>query len=541
LDQRSAPKTGEGVLDILVKNCDLVDGFGTRRYRADVGIQGDRIADVGQLSAAEARTVIDATGCVVTPGFVDIHSHADFTLPVGPTADSLVHQGITTAIVGQCGASPAPRLGKSPKELVATLGALLCFDGMPWDQWDTYGSYLDYLREIGTSINLVPLVGQGTIRVAVMGAVSDRASDEQITQMQAEVVRAVEHGAIGISSGLIYPPGCYTSTEELIELTRPVGERNGYYFSHIRGEADTLLDAVAEAIQIGRETGAAVEISHFEAQGRDNWPKQALALELINEARAEGLDVTADMYPYLACSTSLSSFLPRWAVEGGTEVALERLSGRGTRESIAEQMRHSGDVRFAQRDKVTISRSPHDRSLEGRHVTELAAEAGQSVFNWIFDTLFESRLEIEMIYFAMCEEDRSAALRHPAMMIGTDGLGLASEGPLSEALRHPRSYGTFPRVLSRYVRELGVISLEEAVHKMTGLPAKKLRWSDRGLIRPGYAADLVVLRPDIVQDSATFEHPHQYPKGIQHVIVNGKTVIGEGVHTKSRPGLVLTH
>lgn len=525
------------MLDILVQNGAVVDGSGAPGYRAAVAIDGDRIAEVGVLEGAQAATVIDASGHVVTPGFVDMHSHTDFTLPVNPTADSLVHQGITTAVIGQCGASPAPLLEETRQQVIATLEREDV--SMPWDKWSTFGSYLEHLMQIGASLNVAPLVGQGMVRWGVMGFVADAPTEEQMTRMQNEVVKALESGAIGVSTGLIYPPGCYTSTEELIDFTQPAGERNGFYFSHIRGEGEALLESIAEAIRIGRETGAAVQISHFKAARRANWSKAPQALELIDQARAEGLDVTADMYSYPASSTGLSSLLPNWALEGGKEATLKRLADAETRSKIVSDMRSSGRLHTTEWDKILISSSPKNRDYEGHTVADLAAETSKPPHEWVFDALLETEIGLSMVAFTMSEENRKLAMRHPAVMIGTDGSGLATEGPLSQGLPHPRSYGTFPRVLAHYVREQGVISLEEAIRKMSGLPAQKLRWADRGLVRKGYKADLVVLNPDTVKDLATYEAPHQYPIGIPHVIVNGKLVIHNSTHTKARPGRVL--
>lgn len=524
-------------MDILIQNGWVVDGSGAPRYRADVAIEDGRIVEVGTLEDTSASQLIDAAECVVTPGFVDMHSHTDFTLPIGPTADSYVHQGITTAVVGQCGSSPVPLLEETREEVINSRKR----EGrpLPWDEWSTFGSYLDDLEQIEISINVVPLVGQGMVRSAVMAFSSRPASDDEIAQMQAEVVKAMDEGAIGVSTGLIYPPGSYASTEELIAVIRPCGERGGFYFSHIRDEADLLLEAVAEAIRIGRETGTAVQISHFKAAGSENWEKSAQALALIEEARAEGLDVTADMYPYVAASTGLVALLPEWAQEGGKEAILGRLAGPKTRRKMSEEMETTGFFHVAEWDKVMVSSSPRNRDYEGCMIADMAAEAGKSPHDWIFDALLETENDIRMILFMMSEEIREMELRHPTMMIGTDGYALSTGGVLSKGKPHPRSYGTFPRVLGHYVRERGVISLEEAIWKMSGFPAEKLRWHDRGLIKPGYKADLVVLNLNTVIDRATFQGPHQYPEGILHVIVDGKPVIQAGIHTGARPGSVL--
>jgi N-acyl-D-amino-acid deacylase len=525
------------MLHTLIKNAQVVDGSGAPRYRADIALEGDHIAGIGQLVGAEAEVVIDASGCVVTPGFVDMHSHTDFTLPICPTADSLVHQGITTAVVGQCGASPAPLLAETREQVIAMTQSQE--RPLPWDEWSTFGDYLAYLGRIGTSINVVPLVGQGMVRSAVMAFSAAPATPEQTARMQAEVARAMQEGAIGVSSGLIYPPGSYASTEELIAVARPAGELNGYYFSHIRGEGDTLLQAVAEAIRIGRETGAAVQISHFKAYGRANWPKSAQALELVDRARREGLDVTTDMYPYLAGSTGLTALLPEWAQEGGKEAILARLEEAAIRQQMTADMQSTSQFAASGWDKVLISSAPRKRAYEGRTVADLATQAHKPPPEWVLDALLETELEASIISFHSSEENRRQELRYPAMMIGTDGYGLAVDGPLSTGLPHPRNYGTFPRVLGRYVREAGVISLEEAIHKMSGLPAQKLRWTDRGLVREGFKADLVILDPETIVDQATYEAPHQYPLGILHVIVNGQLVVREGAHTGARPGEIL--
>jgi N-acyl-D-amino-acid deacylase len=525
------------MLDILIQNAYVVDGSGTPAYRADVAVERDRIVGIGQIEGAAAQTILDAPGCVVTPGFVDMHSHADCSLPSLPTADSLLHQGITTVVAGQCGSSPAPLLAETREQVIALADSQDM--PLPWHEWSTFGSYLDYLARVGISLNLVPLVGQGRVRSAVMGFTARPPTQADMARMQAEIVQAMDEGAIGVSTGLIYPPGSYASTEELVSITRPVGERDGFYFSHIRGESDTLLSAVSEAIQIGRQTGAAVQISHFKAVGQPNWDKSEAALKLIDEARAEGLDVTADLYPYLASSTHLGATLPDWAHEGGKESIRARLNDPETRLRMAAAMQSGHAPRAGEWDKILISNSPKNRNYEGHSVAELAAEAGISPYDWVFDALLAAELDIGMIKFSMSEENRRQELRHPAMMIGTDGVGRAPVGPLSRGKPHPRSYGTFPRVLGHYVRDEGVLSLEEAIWKMCGFPAQKLRWTDRGLVRRGFKADLVVLDPAVVADQATYTAPHRFPVGIHHVIVNGSLVIHQGIHNGTRPGVIL--
>jgi N-acyl-D-amino-acid deacylase len=529
------------VFDLLIKDGWVVDGSGAAGFRADVAVAGGRIARVGTLGGAEAATVLEAQGLAVTPGFIDMHSHADFSLPVCPTADSLVHQGITTLVVGQCGFSPAPLMAGTRAQVTRQMDASMGRSGrpLPWEKWSGFGEYLGYLSRLGTSPNVAALLGQATLRAAVMGFGPEPADAEQIGRMQAVAAQAMEEGAFGLSTGLIYPPGSFTSTDEIATVARSVGDRGGIYFSHIRGEADTLLDALGEAVRIGRESGAAVQISHFKVAGRRNWETLDRALGLIDQARAEGLDVTADLYPYMAGSTTLSALLPPWAHAGGREAVLERLADGQERGRMAASMRTEGFFKEAEWDKVLIALAPGKPEYQGRYVAELANDAGKSPHDWIFDALLETGLRATMITFMMSEENRKREIRHPAMMIGTDGMGYASSGPMSGGLPHPRNYGTFPRVLAHYVREEGVLSLEEAIWKMTGFPARKLGLGDRGLVKEGFWADLTLFDPRTVADKATYAAPHQYPQGLPHVLVRGEFVVRDGAHTRATPGAVL--
>jgi N-acyl-D-amino-acid deacylase len=527
--------------DILIRNANVIDGSGKPAYEADVAIDEGRIAAVGDLKQANGKHEIDAQGSAVTPGFIDMHSHADFSLPIQPTADSMLHQGITTAVVGQCGLSPAPLLDESREEVVAALSGFFgeFTNNVPWHEWSSVGSYLDFLKHRGVSPNVLQLVGQGVIRASVIGLGEGRADKNQMAKMRDLVAEAMAQGAIGLSTGLIYPPGSFTASEELIELTQTVGERNGYYFSHIRGEGDTLLEAIAEAINIGRETGASVQISHFKAAPKDNWEKSAQGLQLIEQARAEGLDVTADLYPYRAGSTTLVTMLPQWAHVGGPAEILKRLDDPAMRSKMIADMQTGGFARGMAWDLVLITSSSQRREYEGCYVSDLAARADKAPYDWVFDALLETRLDMSMAVFGMSAENRHREIQFPAMMICTDGFGLAATGPLAKGVPHPRSYGAFPRVLGQYVRDLQVLTLEEAVYRMTGLPAQKLRLKDRGMIRSGFAADLVVFDPAAVSDRATYDNPHQYAGGISQVIVNGKFVIRDENHTGATPGMVL--
>lgn len=522
------------MVDILIQNGKIIDGSGQAARLADVAIQGDQIIEIGSLKGMKADLVIDAAGKMVVPGFIDMHSHEDAIIAAVPEADSLVHQGITTVVTGNCGGSPVPLSDKTRDEVIKTMSE----DELkiPWDEFSSFGTFLDYLEKIKISVNVHPLVGQGAIRSAVMGFSADRPNEDQIAEMQDLVIQSMEEGAIGISTGLIYPPGSYASTQELIEVTKPVGERGGYYFSHVRGEGDTLLEAIKEEIEIGRKTGAAIHHSHYKAAGRSAWNLAQPGLDLIDAARKEGLDMTADMYPYVAGATSLVAILPEWAQEGGLEDIAKRLMDPATRIKMTESMKADGFFKLAEWDKVLIPASANPEH-NGHYIAELADKAGKDAYNWIFDALLETKGQIGMILFMMTEENVKMQLTHPSMMIGTDGAGMPFEGPLAKGA-HPRSMGTYPRVLGKYVREEKVLTLEDAIWRMTGYPAQKMRFTDRGLLKKNYKADVVVFDPNTVIDKATFVNPFQRPEGINYVIVNGKIVVKEGVHTHARPGVI---
>jgi N-acyl-D-amino-acid deacylase len=529
------------MIDILIRNAEIVDGTSAPRYHGDVAIAGERIVQIGALQDAAARTVIEATGRVVVPGFIDMHSHADLSLLVEPEAESLVRQGITTVVTGQCGLSPGPLTKEYREETLQTLGMILPPDvAMPWDEMWSFGSYLDYLERRELAVNVVPLVGEGMIRAAVIGYRTDRPSRGEMREMQGLVHEALDDGAFGISTGLIYPPGSFTDTEELVDVVRPAGERGGLYFSHLRSEAERFCQAVAEAIEIGRRTGAAVQISHLKAAGRDNWDQAAAALALIDGARAEGLDVTADMYPYAGGATYLAALLPKWALEGGTPGLLRRLKDPGEYAQIAKEMAAGGGniVGQVEWDRVLISSSA-EPAYVGQAISALAAEAGKEPLVWTLDALLATAGNMGMVVLVMDEENVRMQLQHPAVMFCTDGLGVSAAGPLAKGLMHPRFFGTYARIFGWYVRDEGLLSLEKASWKASGLPAQKLGLADRGVIREGCRADLVVFDPATIEDRATYAEPLRYPAGIEAVLVNGELVVEGGVQTRDRPGRVI--
>jgi N-acyl-D-amino-acid deacylase len=528
------------MIDILIRHAQIVDGTGGSSYQGDVAIQGERISDVGPLGGARAERTIDAGGLVLVPGFIDIHSHADLSLLFSPGAESLVQQGITTVVTGQCGLSPAPLTEKNRKETLRTFRMVAPSAGqVPWQEMPSFGGFLEHLERTRTSVNVVPLVGQGMIRSAVMGYRAGPATPDQMQQMHALVHEAMDSGAFGISTGLIYPPGSFTSTDELVDVMQPVGERQGLYFSHVRGEAETLLDAYEEAIEIGRRTGAAVQIAHCKAAGRENWDKASRALQLIDRARDEELDVTADMYPYLAGSTHLAALLPTWATEGGALGVLRRLVLPWERSKIVDAWKRGegGVVGEIEWEKVLISGSSKTQYV-GHYVSELAAAEGKAPHTWALDALLKTFGNLMIVAFLMSEDNVRLQLSHPAIMIGTDGFGLVPEGPLATGKPHPRSFGTYPRIFGQYVRDEGILSLEEASWKASGFPAQKLRLPDRGVIKQGTKADLVLFDPTTIRDQATYTQP-QYPSGIECVLINGQVVVEQGKQTPARPGEVI--
>ena len=525
------------MFDLIIKNGLVADGSGKPVQKLDLGIKGSEICALADLAEAEAGSVIDAAGRIVCPGFIDAHSHADFTLPSGPTADSLLMQGVTTVISGQCGISSAPLLDETRQEVIALQGSELY--PQPWHEWTDFASYLGFLERLRPAVNVASLVGQGTIRAAAMGYSDAPPNSSQLKQMQRLAHDAMSAGAFGISTGLSYSPGSYASTEELIEVTKPVGEMGGFYFTHLRSEEDSLLEAVQEAIRIGRESGAKVQISHLKAAWPDNWPQAALALQAIDTANKNGIKVAADMYPYTAASQPLISLLPLWAQSGGKQDTLSRLGDKVTRQKIQDSMKELSPCRFVDWQRVMISGSPLAPEYQGKYVSDLAAGHDQDPFNWVCDALIKTGLDMMMIMFISSEDNLRRILRHKAVMIGTDGTGVADQECLLRANIHPRNYGAFARILGRYVRDEQVLGLEEVVHKMTGQPAEWFGLSKRGMIKPGHKADLVILNPDKVGDLATFEKPHQYPAGIAHVLVNGEIVVHHGLATHKRPGRIL--
>lgn len=518
--------------DVLIEKGRVIDGAGNPWFRADVGVIGDRIEAVGNLRGADAERRINARGFIVAPGFIDIHSHSDYTVLIDPRVESKVRQGVTTEVVGNCGSSAAPMNSEvrayREKYMRAQLGEEFEFN------WETMEDYLRLVDAGGASFNVVALVGQGTVRQNVMGHEDRPPTEGELKAMRRLVAGAMEDGAWGMSTGLIYTPSCYADTDEIVELAKAVAEHDGVYFSHIRGEGETLLEAVEEAIEIGERAGVPVEIAHFKASGREHWGKTEESLRLVEEGRSRGVDVTFDQYPYIASSTGLAALLPHWAQEGGAERLLERLGDPETRQMIAE-----GPVTVTRDwDSVMVALAKNHPKYEGKTIAEIARLESKGPMDAVFDLLLAEEAQVSIVSFGMCEDDVRRVMRSPNMMVGSDGRAVAPRGILGRGKPHPRYYGTFPRVLGHYVRE-GVLSLQEAVRKTTSMSAQRLGLRDRGLLREGFKADITLLDPAKVRDEATFTDPHRFASGIPYVVVNGAIVVDRSEHTGALPGKAL--
>ncbi len=487
---------------------------------------GDRIVDIGRdLSTAQAG-VLDVRGLAVAPGFIDIHSHSDLELLEDPRAESKIRQGVTTEIIGQDGSSLGPWRDGAPRG-----------DGRPRD----VASFFEQLTSGKSAVNLSSMIGAGTVRGVVVGDEDRPPSLDELARMTSLVADALAHGACGLSSGLEYVPGGFAATEELISLATPLRGTGLPYASHIRNEDDRLFGAIEEALAIGLGAQVPVHISHLKAQGKRNWWKAAHALAMIDTARASGRDVTFDRYPYVAYSTGLGSLFPLWSRDGGTDAFLARLADPTVLARLEPAVRDKvGQLGSWDAVQVTATTDTALAWARGERLGELAQERGTDPFRLLVDLLVQDRNRSGMVGFGMSEENTERMLAHPACMICSDGSALATSGPLARGTPHPRSFGTFARVLGHYVRERGIMTLETAVHKMSGMPARRLQLAGRGVLAVGAYADVVVFDPDTVLDRATFVDPYRYPSGIRHVFVNGVSVIKDAEHTGALPGRVLT-
>jgi N-acyl-D-amino-acid deacylase len=527
--------------DVLIRNGTVYDGTGQPGRRADVGIRGDRIAAVGDLSGATAALSVDAAGLAVAPGFINMLSWATESLLVDGRSQSDIRQGVTLEIFGE-GSSMGPLTDEMKRRRLAQQGNLK-FD----ITWTTLAEYLRELEHRGVSTNVASFVGATTVREHVIGLEDRPATPEQLERMRALVRQEMEAGALGIGSSLIYPPAFFASTEELIELSKVAAEYRGKYISHIRSEGARLLEALEELITISREAGIPAEVYHLKAAGKDNWPKMDEAIARIEAARKEGLRITANMYTYTAGSTGLAASMPPWVLDGGYPAAFERLKDPAQRAKIAAAVRTPSDewenfyVASGSPDRIILVdfRSEALKPLTGRTLAEAAKLRGEDPFDTIMNLVLEDESRVGAVYFLMSEENVRKQIALPWMSFGSDGASVAPELPFTLSSPHPRAYGTFARLLGRYVRDEKIIPLEEAIRRLTGLPAENLELDRRGFLREGMFADVVVFDPATIADRATFENPHQYAVGVRHVFVNGTQVLKDGEHTDARPGRVV--
>jgi N-acyl-D-aspartate/D-glutamate deacylase len=526
---------------LLIRNGTVVDGSGAPGYAADVAVEGDLITAIGPGLQGEAQRTIDAAGLMVAPGFIDIHSHSDLFYLGCPAAESKIRQGVTTEVVGMCSFSPAPVHPARKAVTAAWIGEIGSEVAV---EWETFGQYLDRLRRARPSINIVHFVGHGALRLAALGPENRPPSPDEQQAMERLLEEALEAGAFGFSTGLVYPPSAYAATAELVALAKSIAHRGGLYFSHIRGEAGTLEAAIDEAIQIAEAAGVSAQIAHIKASGRENWNKMDAALSRVGDARARGVDVHADVYPYTAGSTKMANLLPAWAHDGGNPRLLERLRDGATRRRITEECAAGGEGWRSVNGSLGWSdimiATCSERELEGLRLSELAPRMRKPAAEAMLDLLAENEGQVAMVVFSQAEENVAKALAHPHVMIGSDSIGLSAGPGPHRGKPHPRMYGTFPRVLGHYTRERRLFSWETAINKMTGMPAAKLRLKNRGLIRMGWAADLALFDPKTVKDEATYADPHRHPTGIPYVVVNGQVVVDNSVMKPLPAGRVLT-
>ena len=531
-EQSTAP------LDIVIAGGTVFDGTGAEPRVADVGIRGDRVAAIGDLAAAPAKKRVDAKGLAVASGFINMLSWASDALLVDGRSQSDIRQGVTLGVMGE-GWSMGPLSPRMKQELRDRQG-----DIKYEVAWTTLGEYLEHLERRGVSCNVASFVGATTVRIHAIGYEDRPPTTSELDQMRGLVRTAMEEGAVGVGSSLIYAPAFYAKTDELIELCKVAAEHQGMYISHIRSEGNRLVESIEELIHIAREAKLPAEIYHLKAAGEKNWPKRQRVIELVEEARAAGLKITADMYVYPAGATGLDGAMPPWVQEGGLDSWIDRLRDPALRRRVAEEMRTPTDewenllLAAGSPERVLLVgfKNPALKHLTGKTLAEVAKRRGQTPEEAAMDLVVEDHSRVDTVYFMMSEEDVRRNVALPWVSFGSDAASEAPEGPFLLSQPHPRAYGNFARVLGKYVREEKVIPLAEAIRKLSGLPAENLGIRERGLLREGYFADVVVFDPAKIADHATFERPQQYATGMRHVFVNGAQVLADGEHTGATPG-----
>jgi N-acyl-D-amino-acid deacylase len=514
-----------GPFDLLIRNGRIADGTGNPSFVGDVGVRDGRIAEIGQLADRPATRTIDGAGLVVAPGFIDIHNHSDDTILADGDAQSMVRQGVTSMIFGE-GGSAAPS-----------------------EQWKDFSSYFAELQRRGISTNIGSYLGSSTVWTRVHGNRAGPATADELNRIRTIVRAAMEQGALGVASSLSGPPGVWIDTDTLVAMCEVAAEYGGIYSTHIRTEGEGVFKAVSEAIEIGRRARIPVDVIHLKIAEHKLWGKMPDLVALIASTRAKGQLVEANVYPYRAGQNNLSSIIPPWAHEGGSQAMIQRLKDPALRARLEKEIltgipgsdwynHYTATGGWDGMLLVTL-RNPKHKQFQGKRMNEVIKAMDKPPLDALFELLVENDGSVPTVYFHHAEEDMRYALKQPFVSVGSDGTAVKNEGPLAAGHPHPRYYGTFPRVLGRYVREEKLLSLEEAVRKMTSANAAKIRIYDRGLLRPGQWADVTIFNPDTIIDNATFEKPHQYATGVEYVIVNGKIVLERGQHTGARPGAIL--
>jgi N-acyl-D-amino-acid deacylase len=526
--------------DVIIRGGTVYDGTGRPPLRADVGIKADRVVAIGNLSRATAPTIVDARGLAVAPGFINMLSHSESSLIVDGRSLGEIKQGVTTQIFGEF--SMGPLNDQMKRRLRESQG-----DAKYDIEWTTLAEFLNYLEKRGVSQNVASFIGAPTIREYVIGLEDKPPTPEQLEEMRELVRREMETGALGITTALIYPPAFFAKTDELIELCKVAAKYKGKYTTHMRSEGNQLIEGVQETIRISREAGLPAEIYHLKASGEANWPKMDQVIRMIEAARRQGLKITANMYTYPAGGTGLDASMPPWVFDGGREAAYRRLQDPATRKKIAEAIRTPTNdwenlyLLAGSPDRILLASFKTERlkPLTGKTLAEVAKMRGKDPVETIMDLVLEDRSRIGTIYFLMSEENIKKQIRQPWVSFGSDAASIAPEGVYLKSSAHPRAYGNFARLLGKYVREEKVISLAEAVRRLSGLPATNLGLEQRGFLKPGMFADVVVFDPETIADRATFANPHQYAVGVRHVFVNGVQVLKDGEHTGAKPGRAL--
>ncbi|MBU0712041.1 D-aminoacylase [bacterium] len=551
IDRREFIKTGTliglGVMagcsvknrfDLIIKNGLVIDGTTAAMKPIDLGVRKDKIVAITDLADVSADKIIDAKGLIISPGFIDIHTHTDSELLANPRGESKIRQGVTTEVSGNCGSSPFPLNDDDSRKLYGNLKDRYGIS----KRWKTAEEFLSTIEKAHPSLNYASFTGHGDLRAFVIGKNDVQPTPAELEKIKQVLAETMEAGSLGLSTGLEYAPGSYAKTDEIIELAKVVAHYHGVYATHMRNEDDTVEEAIEEALEICRKSGASLEISHFKACNQSNWHKVDHMLEMIHTAHDRGLPVHADRYPYNAWGTGLSSFLPLWSRQGDTDDILNRLQNKNDLAKIKPYTESRGE-RIGGWDKVLISncRIQENKIYEGKSILDCVEITGQEPFEFIRELLIAEQNRVGVIGFAMDENNLKKILASPLLMIGSDGIAVAPYGKLGKGKPHPRHYGTFPRVLGKYTREEKVFDLVTAVRKMTSMPAEKLGLKQRGYLKENYFADIVIFNPETVIDNATFTDPHQYPTGIEHVIVNGKLTIENGKHTDMFAGKVLRH